>query len=142
MFTGHSMSITLDIGGEGRHPEAWNLNLARAKTFGPNCGRPIPRLIVGRGDGIPFADHSVNRVFVERGPLSAAVLREIARVITANGSVELRHVALPGRDRHRLAREILGGKALRAWRRLGGATVQETIIQLEADRLVTAAGAS
>ena len=32
----------LDIGGEGRHPDAWNLNPRKTKTLGPDRGLPIP----------------------------------------------------------------------------------------------------
>ena len=100
------MPITLDIGGEGGHPGAVNLNPARYKTLGPERGRPIPRLIVGRADAIPFADKSVSQVIVERTPLSRQALAEIARVVAPGGVVFLTHVPLPAADRHALARAM------------------------------------
>ena len=133
------MSITLDIGGEGRHPDAWNLNRSRYKTLGADRGGPIGRLIVGRGDAIPLADRSVERIIIERTPLSAAVVREIARVVAPRGTVELQHVPRAGRDRHRLACEILGGRARRAIRRQGGVMMQETTIVID-ERLAAAGG--
>ena len=60
------MTIVLDIGGEGRHPGAINLNRVRHKTLGPERGHPIPQLVVGRADAIPLADHSIDRVIIER----------------------------------------------------------------------------
>src|SRR5688500_1469436 len=99
------MTMVLDIGGEGRHPRAWNLNPSRVKTLGRHRGAPIPRLILGRADAIPLADGSVDRVYVERTPLRDAALREIARIIRPGGVVTLRHVVIPGRDRHGRARQ-------------------------------------
>jgi hypothetical protein len=55
----------LDIGGEGRHAEAWNLNPSPVKTLGPEKGLPIPRRIAGRANAIPLPDHSVDRIIVE-----------------------------------------------------------------------------
>ncbi len=64
------MPITLDIGGEGRHKAAINLNRNRRKTLGAGRGEPIPQLVVGRADAIPLADKSVDYIIVERTPLS------------------------------------------------------------------------
>jgi ubiquinone/menaquinone biosynthesis C-methylase UbiE len=125
------MPITLDIGGEGRHAGAFNLNRCRHKTLGPERGMPIPRLIVGRADAIPLADGSVGQVIVERTPLSRAALTEIARVVAPGGVVVLTHVPLPNADRHRLARSVLGGHAQRRHVRLAGQWVLETKIMVE-----------
>jgi hypothetical protein len=75
-----------------------------------------------------LVDQSVERIIVERTPLGAGVLREMARVIAPHGTVVLRHVPLVGTDRHRLACEILRGQTTCVLRRLGGALVQETTI--------------
>ena len=122
------MGITLDIGGEGRHAGAINLNRSRHKTLGPRRGEPIPRLIVGRADALPLADRSVARVIVERTPLSQAAVAEIARVLAPGGVVILRHVPFAESDRHALARRTLGGTARQRRRRLGEQWVQETRI--------------
>lgn len=65
---GHSMrqfachesasSLLLDIGGEGSHSEAWNLNPSCVRTLGPRRGLPIPKLILGRAKTIPFPNQS------------------------------------------------------------------------------------
>ncbi len=94
------MTITLDIGGEGRHPGALNLNLSRHKTLGAERGVTIPNLIVARADRLPLADRSVQRLIVERTPLSREALAEIARVVAPQGTIELAHVPLPNADRH------------------------------------------
>ena len=62
------MTFRLDIGGEGRYADAWNLNPSAVKTIGPNRGQMIPRRIPGRADVIPLPDHSVDQVIMERTP--------------------------------------------------------------------------
>lgn len=122
--------ITLDIGGEGRRATAINLNRSRLKTLGPNRGELIPRLIVGRADAIPLADHSVTRVVVERTPLSPAALAEIARVVAPGGVVVLAHVPLDHGDRHARAITALPGIVQRRSARLFGQSVQVTRIRM------------
>ncbi len=100
--------LVLDIGGEGRHPQAWNLNRSRVKTCGPDAGQPIPRHLAGRADQIPLPDASVDEIIVERTPLSRAALLEIRRVLVPGGSLTLRHAIPPRIDPHALARQTLG----------------------------------
>src|SRR5690606_8692491 len=94
----------IDIGGEGRHPEAWNVNPSSVKTLGPGRGEPIPRHILGRSESLPLEDASVDLIIVEKTPLRRGALEEIARVISPGGRVILRHVPLPGMDCHELAK--------------------------------------
>ena len=103
------MAFILDIGGEGAHPHAWNLNPSRVRTLNPRRGTPIPRHISGRADAIPLPDHSVDQIIVERTPLRKAALHEIARVLQRPGSIVLRHAMSTNLDPHRLARTILPG---------------------------------
>ncbi len=103
------MKFILDIGGEGAHPHAWNLNPSQVKTLNPHRGTPIPRHIPGRADAIPLPDHSVDQIIVERTPLRKAALAEIVRVLQRPGSVVLRHAMATDLDPHRLARTILPG---------------------------------
>jgi hypothetical protein len=124
------MGITLDVGGEGRHAQALNLNCHRHKTLGSRRGEPIPRLIIARSDRIPLADGSVARVIVERTPLTQAALAEIRRVLAPGGIVILRHVPLPWHDRHATARRMLPGRAWRRRQVIAGQQVQETRIEL------------
>ncbi len=123
-----SPGMTIDIGGEGRHEEAWNINPSRIVTLGTNCGQPIPKLIVARADALPFSESSVNSVILERTPLTTATAREISRVVCSDGQVVLRHVPLPGRDRHQSALQILAGTTQRNMTRVHGQEVLETTI--------------
>ena len=124
------MDILLDIGGEGRHPRAWNLNPSRVKTSGAMAGQPIPRLIVGRADAIPFGNGSIRKILSERTPLTSRALAEIARVIVPGGEVVLRHAAMPGRDPHRFAKVALRGVMRQRVRRIGDQRVHETWIRV------------
>lgn len=127
----HHSELVFDIGGEGRHARAWNVNPSRTVTLGENAGEPIPRLIVARADALPFPTNGVRDIIVERTPLTRAALREISRVIVPAGRVVLRHVPLPDpdRDRHQAAVEILAGKTHRTNATIHGQqTIETTII--------------
>ncbi len=100
----------LDIGGEGRYAEAWNLNPRTCKTRGRDQGKPIPRLILGRAEDIPLPDGSVACVIVERTPLREQALREIRRVVARAGTIVLRHALPSNLDPHKLAYEVLPGR--------------------------------
>lgn len=122
--------LILDIGGEGRYPDAWNLNPSAVKTLGPDRGQPIPRRIAGRAEAIPLPDKSVDKIIVERSPLRVAALHEIARVIANGGVIILRHAPLPNYDPHAIATRILPGSVnSRIWR-LGSHEFQETEFRL------------
>ena len=118
----------LDIGGEGRHPHAWNLNPRRHKTFGPQRGELIPRWIEGRGEQIPLPDGSIDVLIVERTPLAPATLAEIARVASPRARIILRHVPVYHLDPHRLAVQVLRGAIERGTFAIGSHTLQETVI--------------
>ena len=122
-----NMTITLDIGGEGRHHGAWNLNPRRLKTKGVGRGTPIPRLILGRAEAIPLPGESVDRVIVERTPLRRKSLQEIRRVITATGTIILRHTVPPHIDPHRLAIQVLSGRRQQRTVHIDGQWLQKTI---------------
>lgn len=104
------MTFILDIGGEGRHRAAWNLNPCRTKTLAPGRGQPIPRHIAGRADAIPLPDDSVDEVIVERTPLTVTALQEIDRVVAPGGRITLRHAMVPGIDPHATAKAMLAGQ--------------------------------
>ncbi len=128
--SGGIVTLKLDIGGEGKHQDAWNLNPNPLKTLGPGRGEPIPRHIVGRADAIPFADHCADCIIMERVPLRRAALVEIARVITPHGEVLLRHAVPPNFDPHGLARQIIPGGVSQRFIRIGRQILQETCFQL------------
>ncbi len=120
----------VDLGGEGRHPRAWNLNPRTTKTFGPQAGQPIPRLIVARGEALPLRDASVDVLIAERTPLRMATLREIERVAKPSATIILRHVEGPLGDPHRVALAMLKGRTHRGTSTIGSHTVCESIIEL------------
>jgi hypothetical protein len=119
--------FTLDIGGEGRHPEAWTLNPSSVKTLGPDKGTPIPRWIRGRAESMPLPSRFADCIIVERTPLRGGALEEILRVIALHGVVVLRHVPIPTADRHERIRRYLRARiAVTRRDRVGGQWVQET----------------
>lgn len=120
--------FVLDIGGEGRHPGAWNLNPRTHRTLGAGSGRPIPRLIRGRGESIPLPDGSVDVLIVERTPLRSATLREMLRVAKPSATAILRHAITPAGDPHRLAFQLLKGTVTRRMTTIGRQRVRETIV--------------
>ena len=122
--------LVLDIGGEGRHADAWNLNPRTRRSFGPQQGELIPQLICGRGDAIPLPDGSVDVLIVERTPLRLAMLREMLRVARPSAMVVLRHVVGPLGDPHRVAIRMLKGPRRHHTAQIGCHTLRETIITL------------
>ena len=122
--------VILDIGGEGRHPLAWNLNPRSRKTLGQERGELIPRLIQGRGDCIPLPDRTVDVLIAERTPLRLATLSEMLRVASPSARIILRHANAYRRDPHHLAVQMLKGAVEQRMAMIGRQPVQETIIRL------------
>ena len=116
----------LDIGGEGRYPEAWNLNPRPTRTIGPETGSPIPNWIAGRADAIPLPDSSVTRIVVERTPLNDEAYGEITRIAVTEGRIVLRHVRPPWSDPHRRAARLWGPPIRQRLTTLAGRIVQES----------------
>jgi hypothetical protein len=120
--------LILDIGGEGRHPLAWNVNPSQWCTYGPQRGEPIPRWIEGRADAIPLPDRVVDVVLMERTPLTRAGCHEIRRVVRTGGTIVLRHVRPFGWDPHVVAKDILIGEVQMRDCEVGGKPCQELVI--------------
>lgn len=127
--------LILDIGGEGRHPTAWNLNPRGLKSFGPEQGTRIPRWIAGRGEQIPLPDNCVDVLIVERTPLRPATLAEMARVVKPSGTAILRHAVGPLGNPHRLATRVLRGRTSARMTSIGKIVVQETVVTLSEESL-------
>lgn len=126
-----TQQYVVDIGGEGRHSAAWNVNPRPCKTLGPQRGQPIPRLICGRAENMPLPDHKTDMVIVERTPLSRRALEEIKRIARPGALVVLRHARAFGRDPHLLAKEMLSGKHRGRECEIESRIYQETVIELE-----------
>lgn len=117
----------LDIGGEGRHAQAWNLNPSPVRTLGSQRGSAIPRLILGRAEQIPLPDKSVNLIISERTPLRAEAYLEIKRVLSSDGFIVLRHAVPPGFDPHREAYRHLPRRLHQRTIALARCSLQETL---------------
>lgn len=124
-------AFVLDVGGEGRHPAAWNLNQRRERSGASRANGPIPRLILARADAIPLARGAVDLAIVERTPLLVRALRELERVVKSGGAILLRHAITPAGDPHRVALRLLSGTADRRQFAHRGYQIQETIVRRE-----------
>ena len=125
-----SSTRILDIGGEGLHDFAWNLNPSAVRTIGQKKGEPIPRRIAGRAEKLPLPDQCIDLIVVERTPLCRAALNEISRVISPGGCITLRHATLPNMDPHGLAKKLLPGHVTQRQIQMYGQRVTETTFEL------------
>lgn len=125
-----SQPCVIDIGGEGRHSAAWNVNPRRYRTCGPTHGEPIPRWILGRADALPLPDHVVDLILVERTPLTRTSMDEIRRVVKLDGTIVLRHARPFGMDPHRVVKTVFTGRFIERECAVGTSHCQELVIQL------------
>lgn len=125
-----SRPFLVDVGGEGRHESACNINPRRYKTLGPQRGQPIPRLVMGRADSIPLPNECADAVIVERTPLSKRAIIEIARIAKSGAVIVLRHAQAFGMDPHQLAKQILNGVVRESECKIGAKSYRETTIIL------------
>ena len=87
---GANPSIQVDIGGEGKYPDAFNVNVGAQRN-----GKTVPNLVAGvRADfDLPFLDNSVSLVTIEstwgfiRGKDRVQATDEIARIMKAGGKI-------------------------------------------------------
>jgi hypothetical protein len=89
-------NFVIDIGGEGRHPTAVNINVAStASTPGPSdsykFGDKIPRLfMIKDGDNLPFKNSSVSKAISQSSPFDAEPYpTEIPRVLSPGGTYDV-----------------------------------------------------
>lgn len=127
--------LVIDIGGEGRHAQAYNVNPRQCKTYGPEKGLPIPRLVVGRSESIPLPERCADSIIVERTPLSLRALLEITRIARPGAEIVLRHAQAFGMDPHRLAKQIIKGAVRECDCKIGGQSYRETSFILDADTI-------
>ncbi len=117
----------MDIGGEGRYPDAWNLNPSRTRTLGPSKGSSIPRHIQGKAEAIPLRDRSVELIVMERAPLRRQSIHEILRVISIKGTIVLRHFESDEVNPHAIAHQIIQWLFQVSQTKTGGQDLQRTI---------------
>jgi RHS repeat-associated protein len=90
--------IVVDIGGEGRHENAININVSSKSLSGDvvngkyNQGDPIPHLIlINPGSGLPFDDDTVDHVISESSPITSdPYATELPRILKPGGEVTIR----------------------------------------------------
>jgi len=116
-------NVHIDVGGEGRYPGAINLNPGRTTSTTGTPGRPIPNLVRGRGEQMPFGNRTADIVSVENAPIRPAGFRdplgnptpgtaaEIARVVKPGGEIRLTHAPGPqGAGAHPAVAQATGGQ--------------------------------
>lgn len=116
----------LDIGGEGRYENAWNLNPRSLKTIGRDEGLEIPRHIHGRAERIPLPDACVEQIIMERAPLRRAAVFELVRVIVPSGTIILRHNASSDRNPHMVAQQMIDAAFSEQQIKIGCHELQQT----------------
>ena len=81
--------VHIDIGGEGRYPNAINVNPNTTTSTTGTAGRTIPNHVPGRGERLPFGARNADGISLENAPITAQTAAEIARVIKPGGSIRL-----------------------------------------------------
>jgi hypothetical protein len=81
--------VHIDIGGEGRYPNAINVNPNTTTSTTGTAGRTIPNHVPGRGERLPFGARNADGISLENAPITAQTGAEIARVIKPGGSIRL-----------------------------------------------------
>jgi len=107
-------TVVIDVGGEGAHRGAINLNpnLTTSTTGAP--GRPIPNLVLGVGERLPFASHSADTLIVESAPVRAGSAQELARVIRPGGTIRLVHPSDYARAAHQSVIDAVVGTVMQS----------------------------
>ena len=108
---GGGKQVHIDVGGEGRYPGAINLNPRATTTTTGQPGQPIPNLVRGRGEAMPFKSGSADVITVESAPLRPGAPSEIARVVKPGGEVRLVHPDAYAAQTHPAVVQATGGAA-------------------------------
>ena len=105
--------LHLDIGGEGRHFNAVNLNPSTHTTCLSGPQLPIPNHLQGRGESIPCSDCSVFLITIENTEITEDMTIEIKRVLDAHGIIRLIHPTGYAAEAHSYVATIVNGKVFR-----------------------------
>jgi hypothetical protein len=116
-----SKPVHIDVGGTGRYPDAINVNSGYAGEIpvtGPPtylggagaAGRPIPNLVIARGEKLPFANRSVDILTLQNSPIRPDTISEIARVIKPGGDIRLVGPKEVVADLHKKIAQRVGGR--------------------------------
>ena len=100
--------VVIDIGGEGRYPNAINVNPSEVPSLRP--GGTIPNRVDAFGEKLPFPDNSVDGIVIESGPINPDVIREIVRVLKPGGSIRLLSPPEFAKEAHESVLKAVGGE--------------------------------
>lgn len=90
--------VHLDVGGEGPHhiqsrcdghDMVVNVNPDTTVSSGPTTGQPIPNLVLGYGQNLPFQDAFADEICAQSVPFSAEWAEEMVRVIKPGGRLSV-----------------------------------------------------
>jgi RHS repeat-associated protein len=99
--------VHIDIGGEGAHPEAINLNPTNVTST--NEATLIPRRVPGVGERLPFSSRTADVITLEGAPLRPGAAEEIGRVIRPGGEVTLVNPSDYATAAHQRVADVLRG---------------------------------
>jgi len=102
--------IVIDIGGEGRHADALNVNPFRVTTTTGAPGRPIPNHVPFDGKRLPFGDRSVDIIHLENSPIRPDTIAEIKRVLRPGGEIRLVGPEDVSASLHQQIADAVGGR--------------------------------
>ncbi|MBI3649418.1 MAG: hypothetical protein HY231_00025, partial [Acidobacteria bacterium] len=103
--------VHIDVGGEGRYADAINLNPGTHTTTTGTAGSPIPNLVQGVGEAMPFQNNTASLITVENSPLRPGIAGELSRVIRPGGEIRLVHPAEYAMQAHQQIINAIGGQA-------------------------------
>ncbi|WP_305885087.1 RHS repeat-associated core domain-containing protein [Pleionea sp. CnH1-48] len=103
--------VHIDVGGEGRFADAINLNPGTLTTTTGAAGKPIPNLVQGVGNQMPFKSNAADVITLQNAPISNATASEIARVIKSGGKVRLQSPSDYATTAHQRVIDAVGGTA-------------------------------
>jgi hypothetical protein len=105
--------LHLDIGGEGFHPDAVNVNPSPVTTtgIGAPAGQPIPNLVQTTGENLAphFAPGSAAVVTIENTPITPTMASQVASVTRPGGQIILQHPADAAQALHPLVIQAVPG---------------------------------
>ncbi|MEZ6080408.1 MAG: hypothetical protein R3C56_33475 [Pirellulaceae bacterium] len=119
----------LDIGGEGRYENAWNLNPRSKKNDRAGQGTCHPPSHSGTRECIPLPDGCVQQILMERAPLRRAAIFEMIRVILPGGTIILRHHVGTGRNPHVEAQQLIDADCSVQQIKIGCQGLQQTCFE-------------
>ena len=104
--------VHIDIAGEGRYPDAINVNHQGLTSTTGAPGQPIPHLVKSGADALPFDNSVVDKFSYENFKVTALRMSEVKRVSKPGAEINIlnpKDLAIGGGD-HELARSLLGGQ--------------------------------